>query len=50
MHVYAVYVGSAYGGQKRVWNPLELELQIVVSHHLNAGNQIQVLCKTSKCF
>ena len=32
-------------GQKRVLDPLELELQMVVSHHMVVGNQTQVLLK-----
>ena len=28
---------------------LELNLQMVVSHHVGSGNQIQVLCKSNKC-
>lgn len=34
------------GGQKRLWNIFELQLQAVVSY-LSAGHQIQVLCKSS---
>jgi hypothetical protein len=30
-------------------NPLELELEMIVSHHVGAGNQIQVLWKSSQC-
>ena len=29
---------------------LELELQVVLSHHVGAGNQIQVLWKTKQGF
>jgi hypothetical protein len=42
-------VPGAYEVQKRVWYPLELELQAVVSHHVGAGNKNQVLCKGSMC-
>lgn len=38
---------SAYGGHKRVMNPLELELQILVSCPICAGKQTQVLHKSS---
>lgn len=38
-------VCGAYGGQKRS-DLLELELQIVVSHH--ARNQTMILCKSNK--
>lgn len=27
----------------------ELEFQMVVSRHVSAGNQIRVICKSSKC-
>ena len=40
--------GTHYG-QKRVLEPVELRLQMVVSHHVDAGNQSQVLCKSSQC-
>ena len=36
---------DACGNQKTVLDPLELELQKVVSHHVGTGNQTQVLCK-----
>lgn len=45
MYVYVVWC-NAHGGQKRVLNPLELELHVVVSHPLGAGNSIS-LCKNS---
>lgn len=34
--------------QRRVPDPLELELQAVVNHHVGAGNRAQALCKSSK--
>ena len=40
---------TACRGQKRVSDPLELDLRPVVNYHVGAGNQIQVLCKNSKC-
>lgn len=30
---------DAFGGQKMLSDPLELELQIVESHHVGGGNQ-----------
>ena len=30
---------SAFGGQKRVLDPLELGIQVVVSCHVGAGNK-----------
>ena len=40
---------SAYGGQKRILNPLELELQMSVSHYVCAGNQTLVFRKSGLC-
>ena len=34
-------VGSAHGGHKRASDPLELELQMIVSHHGHAGDGTQ---------
>jgi hypothetical protein len=42
MYVCATYTCSTHRGQKKASNPLELEL-IVVSHHVGAGEQTQVL-------
>jgi hypothetical protein len=46
-HVPCIY--SAHGDQKRELDPLELEIQTIVSYHVGAGNQIQVLSKNSQC-
>lgn len=43
----AVFAISAHGDQKRALSPLELKLQMVVSHHVAAGTK---LCKSSQCF
>lgn len=45
-HLYTTFAPSAYRGQKKVLGPLELELQIVMSCRVRAGNQTQVLCKS----
>ena len=42
MYVLGV-VHIAQEGQKRALDPLGLELQMVVSYHVGAGNQIWVL-------
>lgn len=34
------------GGQKRALDLLELELQVVVSFYVSAGNLIQALCRS----
>lgn len=40
-------VCSTHGGQKRLSDSLELELQMAVSHHMDIGNWIQVFWKNS---
>jgi hypothetical protein len=42
-------VPGAYGGQKRVSDPLKLGLQIVVSSFVSMGNQTCTLWKNSQC-
>ena len=42
-------ITDAHTGQKRVSDSLELEVERVVSHHMNAGNRTRVLWKSSKC-
>lgn len=36
-------------GQEKLSDPLELELPVVVNHYVVAGNQTQVLCRSSQC-
>ena len=43
-----VFLPDASRGQ-RVVEPLELELQRVVGHHMNVGDRTQVLHKSSQC-
>jgi hypothetical protein len=38
MYGCAPHACSAHGGQKRTTDPLKLNLQMVVSHHVDAGN------------
>ena len=40
---------STVGDQKRMSDPLELALQMVVSSHVGAGNPTQILWKSSQC-
>lgn len=49
MDIYVPEVPDAYGGQKKLLNPFELELQIVVIHYVGARNWIQVFYKSNKC-
>ena len=42
-----IYVPGAHRSQQRRLGTLELELQTIESHHVGAGNQIQVLWKSS---
>lgn len=48
MCVHAHVSAGTQRGQKRVSYSLELELQAIVSFLMGAGNQIWVLCKSSK--
>lgn len=41
---------DAQEGQKTVSDPLEVELQMVVSQRVGVGNQTLVFPKTDKCF
>lgn len=43
MRVYIVCVPGTQGGQERVLDPIELELLMVVSNHMGAKYQTQVL-------
>lgn len=42
-------MSGAYSGQKRVLDPLELELQMDVSHHMDVGNYTQIFCTSNRC-
>lgn len=44
--IYHVHAGATRG-QKRATDPLELELQVALGCHMDAGTQILVLCKSS---
>lgn len=46
MYVCITYVPGAYGGQ-RASDPLKLELRMVSSCHVGAGNQTQALYKST---
>ena len=48
LYIYmCVYLPVAHGVQKRALDPLELELQMVVSHHVGAENQTWVPWKSN---
>lgn len=48
-YVCAPCVCNAHRGQKLVEDPLELELELVVSSHMYTETPIQVLLKNSQC-
>jgi hypothetical protein len=50
IYVCVLYAYSTHRDQRRVSDPLELELQLSVSCHVGAGNGTRVLCKSSCCF
>lgn len=45
-----VHVPGTQRGERGHQIPLELELQVVVSCHMGAGNQRQVLCRCRNCW
>ena len=47
MYAYAPHVHRTQGGQKKGLVPLKREVTDSVSHHMGAGSQTQVLCKSS---
>ena len=47
MFVCLPHVYSVLGGKKGMSNALELYLQIIVMHHVNAGNQAWIIWKSS---
>jgi hypothetical protein len=46
--MYTTSMPGAFRGWNTVSDPLELELQTVVNHHVSTRNETEVLCK-SKC-
>ena len=40
-----MHVPSAQGGQKKASDPLKLELQTIVRHHMVSGNQTLIFWK-----
>lgn len=47
--VYYVYVLlSVLGGQKKVLDPLEVELRMTMSYHMGAGAKLWFLCKNKR--
>ena len=49
MYVCVLCVPGTGGGQKRASYLLELELQMVVNHHVGAGNQTQACWESGQC-
>lgn len=49
IYLWTTCVSGAYRGQKKVSNPLELEIQIDVSPQVDGKNQTRVLCTSNKC-
>ena len=39
-YLYTMGSGGARGSQKKAWDPLELELQMAVSHHAGEGKEL----------
>lgn len=49
IHMCFTSVPGASEGQKRALDPVKLELQMVLRHHVGTGHQVWVLRKNSKC-
>lgn len=49
MSVLSECVSGAHGVQKRTSDTLKLGLQMIVSHHVNAGNWTRIFGKSSRC-
>lgn len=49
VHLCPVSVPGICGGQRGVLYPPGLELQMVISYHVDAGNQTQLLWKSNRC-
>lgn len=47
--LYTLCVFGALGGQKSVSDPLELELNMIMSGHMGSGNQTWFLWKNNQC-
>lgn len=47
--MYFACMHGVHGGQKGASEPLELELQMVASHHVDAGNWTWVGWESNKC-
>lgn len=47
--VWKTCMPDAHGGKKRVTNPLELELQMIMSYHVGVVNQTLLFFKSEKC-
>lgn len=41
-------LSTANGGQKRMSASLEMEVQMIVNHHVTAGYPTHILCKKTK--
>lgn len=46
--MYLPHVHGSYGVWKRTLDHLEMELWLIVSHHVGVRNLTQVLCKSKK--
>jgi hypothetical protein len=48
MHA-CIWATCILGACRCLLDALELKLRMVVYHHTDAGNQIQILCESSRC-
>lgn len=47
VYMHSMWVPSAHRDQKRAFNPLKLELQMIVNFHVGAGNKTQILWRAA---
>lgn len=47
VYMYTTFMSGAHIRQKRVSNPLELELWMVINHPVGSKYQTQALCKSN---
>lgn len=50
VYLHTMCMLHAHSVHERVLGLLELELRRIVCHHVDVGDKILVLCKSSKCF
>lgn len=50
MTVWSFHLADTWGGLKRVLNPLGLELEVILNHHVGTGEKTKIIYKVKQCF